>query len=478
MSVQLPDPHFDQMAHGSIDSMHHGQGQSRAPPGHSVTLSSSLPSTGIYMGAHHKSGFTSTPRSGLMHLAGSGSTLNKSSTTTPASTSSANSLLPPRSPYDQHQLQFQQQQHHNPLEWSYAHQHQTYSPFPSMTSGHLLENVSPTVDTSAFLLSPASAGETTTLEANPHGAAATTSTITLNSTGTPQLTGNHHGGGGHFDGFHLFRPDASLPTGDVMMDGLSPNPPAFRGLGLEHDDLGLGSMPTMMMGNPYDSTLGIGIEASGSNWQSSGSNSFVSSDNGDQLLHAPSYHQDPQHQHQQAQYHFQQFPHHGSFPTDFGGDGQDYSHYHAQQAYTYLPVPDAGGQIQSSRSPQMATHQVQGTEQQSAFAHPTQPQLPSQHDLNPPLHHVPSPTDRAPEQPTPQLPQPAESRPLFPIQGTTIDPATAFTVQGYLSAANRYAFGERKLVIHSPRVAQKSYGTEKRWVRQDVVSMHGHVTQS
>lgn len=31
-------------------------------------------------------------------------------------------------------------------------------------------------------------------------------------------------------------------------------------------------------------------------------------------------------------------------------------------------------------------------------------------------------------------------------------------------ASSRYALGERKIVIHTPRVGQRSYGTEKRYV--------------
>ncbi|KAJ9096400.1 hypothetical protein QFC21_005222 [Naganishia friedmannii] len=37
-------------------------------------------------------------------------------------------------------------------------------------------------------------------------------------------------------------------------------------------------------------------------------------------------------------------------------------------------------------------------------------------------------------------------------------------LQQYMSTASRYALGERKVVIHTPRVGQKSYGTEKRLV--------------
>lgn len=59
-------------------------------------------------------------------------------------------------------------------------------------------------------------------------------------------------------------------------------------------------------------------------------------------------------------------------------------------------------------------------------------------------------------------PQNPGHSPSWPIPGTTIDPSGAFLVQGYLSSPNRYSFGERKLVIHSPRVGQKSYGNEKR----------------
>jgi hypothetical protein len=35
-------------------------------------------------------------------------------------------------------------------------------------------------------------------------------------------------------------------------------------------------------------------------------------------------------------------------------------------------------------------------------------------------------------------------------------------LENYLRTPSRYALGERKVVIHTPRVGQRSYGTEKR----------------
>lgn len=52
--------------------------------------------------------------------------------------------------------------------------------------------------------------------------------------------------------------------------------------------------------------------------------------------------------------------------------------------------------------------------------------------------------------------------PSIPFYGTSMDVEDTFCHQGYLSAPNRYAYGERRLVIHSPRVGPKSYGSEKR----------------
>lgn len=131
-----------------------------------------------------------------------------------------------------------------------------------------------------------------------------------------------------------------------------------------------------------------------------------------------------------------------------------------------LPIPDLGTHTQLSRSPLTTTHNIHSTDQMS-YALPTQHILPHQ-DYVPPMDQTVNHHEQSYSQPVSQpitstsTSTSTESRPLFPIPGTTIDPATAFTVQGYLAAANKYAFGERKVVIHSPRVGQKSYGTEKR----------------
>ena len=52
---------------------------------------------------------------------------------------------------------------------------------------------------------------------------------------------------------------------------------------------------------------------------------------------------------------------------------------------------------------------------------------------------------------------PARAAPLTPDE-------VKQTLQSYLTAPSRLAFGERKLVISSPKVGQKSYGTEKRFL--------------
>lgn len=432
MPTQRPDD--------TADPMYYGHEETRVPAGSSATLSSSVPSAGIYRSSSSKSGLT--PRADLMRLAGSGSTLTSNS---PSSGSTSSLFHAPPLSYDQ-------QQHHYPLDWSYGHQ--TYSPFPSSTSGRLLETVSPTVDTSAFLLSPTSAGET--LEASGTGIR---STSTLSSPGMPHQAGAQYQ--------HLQHSTSGYDTSgllhagshDMMLDGTSPNPMGFRGLGLEHDETGLGPMPLMMGGSTqFESTTGIGLDMpSISMWNHPASGQIISDDGMSSHHHVPSYHQDVQQHHDR-----QQYPQ-PSFSVGYGGDVQSYSPFQSQP-YGTIPVPDHGVQNQYSRSPLSTTHQIHGTDQ-LPYAVPTQHVLPPR-DFIPSMDETPIHHDRPVSQPTPQpaTSTSAEGRPLFPIPGTSMDPAVAFTVQGYLAAPNKYAFGERKLVVHSPRVGQKSYGTEKRWV--------------
>lgn len=52
----------------------------------------------------------------------------------------------------------------------------------------------------------------------------------------------------------------------------------------------------------------------------------------------------------------------------------------------------------------------------------------------------------------------------FPVPNTSISVANAFLLQGFLVCPNRLAFGERRLIVHTPTIALKSYGKEKRFI--------------
>lgn len=48
------------------------------------------------------------------------------------------------------------------------------------------------------------------------------------------------------------------------------------------------------------------------------------------------------------------------------------------------------------------------------------------------------------------------------VQGGVLMSIRRSDLEKYLRTPSRYALGERKVVIHTPRVGQRSYGTEKR----------------
>ena len=87
---------------------------------------------------------------------------------------------------------------------------------------------------------------------------------------------------------------------------------------------------------------------------------------------------------------------------------------------------------------------------------------------------------RAPSNPQASVPEPAKrnellwsahqkpSKPSFHIAGSPLSApsgdALDSALRSYISSPNRLAFGERKVVVMSPKVGQKSYGTEKRFL--------------
>lgn len=61
-------------------------------------------------------------------------------------------------------------------------------------------------------------------------------------------------------------------------------------------------------------------------------------------------------------------------------------------------------------------------------------------------------------------PNPHQDRILTSNGNNGLSPETNQAIQGYFATPNRLAYGERKLVIYTPKVGQKSYGTEKRFL--------------
>jgi hypothetical protein len=149
--------------------------------------------------------------------------------------------------------------------------------------------------------------------------------------------------------------------------------------------------------------------------------------------------------------------------------------YATRQGYYYPNTHLAGSSAHaseehrwygSSRAPPSLTQSPSMSQlsQAQSFSYPAAAQLPTQSSVsqssglqypqNSTAHPVFSPINYSHAQ--------NEQGPLFPIPATTIDPPTAFLIQGFIASPNRYAVGERKVVIHTPRVGQKSYGHEKR----------------
>lgn len=62
-----------------------------------------------------------------------------------------------------------------------------------------------------------------------------------------------------------------------------------------------------------------------------------------------------------------------------------------------------------------------------------------------------------------QLPAPALA-PAPVSSDTNSNDATQAALVGYLTSPNRFEYGERRLVISTPKVGQKSYGNEKRFL--------------
>ena len=61
-----------------------------------------------------------------------------------------------------------------------------------------------------------------------------------------------------------------------------------------------------------------------------------------------------------------------------------------------------------------------------------------------------------------------------PVRMSGINSETENAIQQYFTTPNRLAYGERRLVIYTPKVGQKSYGTEKRFLcPHPLVMMYG-----
>ena len=345
-------------------------------------------------------------------------------------------LLPPPSPYKS-SSQFQL-----PYDWNYNHgqpqqpqshlsqHHQQQSPYPPFS----VSKFSPSVDTSAFLVSPISAEDTPTMTS-------TTSPLFNNGfdhgpgmSGNMMQTSDHQHGSG-----------VGTST-DVMMDHFNPGAMGF-GQGLDQNVTGLGLGGINPTAGPstsishhhqlahqfdqpmYDQTYS-GMAGSNPTWQM-GQDGLLSSGHGSGGME--------QHQHD-AHMQYQPQP-------------QQPSSNNQPQGYSRQPMSTY--QEPSSRKPGSVTPSSQQHTTSLPQPYPTSQDSSMVMPAGPPLQPGPYPH--------PSLySAPAGHRPLFPIAGTSIDIPTSFYIQGYLSAPNRYAFGERKLVIHSPRVGQKSYGTEKR----------------
>jgi hypothetical protein len=399
------------------------------------TASSSIPTS--YRANHGGSDHVSASFASPLYEGSANSSMNTGSTPS----GSTMMLLPPPSPYES------SSQYQLPYDWNYNHahhQHQQQQPSSHLSQHHQqspyttpfsVSNISPSVDTSAFLVSPISAEETPTM---------TSTTSPLFNNGfdrQPGMSGNMMQTNDHHQ--HGSRGDAST---DVMMDHFNPGAMGF-GQGLDQNVTGLGlgginptagpstsishhQQPTHQFDQPmYDQTFS-GMIGSHSTWQM-GQDGLLSSGQGSSGME---YSQQDAHMQYQSQ---PQQPPSNNLP----------------QGYSRQPM--SKHQESSSRKPGSTTPSSQHHSKAHPQPYPTTQDSSMMMPAGPPLQPGPYPH--------PSLySAPAGHRPLFPIAGTSIDIPTSFYIQGYLSAPNRYAFGERKLVIHSPRVGQKSYGTEKR----------------
>ena len=346
-------------------------------------------------------------------------------------------LLPPPSPYES------SSQYQLPYDWNYNHAHQQQPSSSHLSQHHQqspytsfsVSNISPSVDTSAFLVSPISAEET------PIMTSSTTSPLFNNGFEQPPgMSGNMMQTSDHQHG-----PRGGAST-DMMIDHFSSGSMGFgQGLDQSVTGLGLGGInptagpstsishhhqPTHQLDEPIYDQAFSGMVGSNPTWQI-GQDGLLSSG---QSSSGMEHHQQDTHMQYQSQ---PQQPPSNNLP----------------QGYSRQPISTY--QESSSRKPGSAIPSSQQHSSSYQQSYPTTQDSSMMMSAGPPLQPGPYPH-------TSLYSAPAGHRPLFPIAGTSIDIPTSFYIQGYLSAPNRYAFGERKLVIHSPRVGQKSYGTEKR----------------
>jgi hypothetical protein len=238
---------------------------------------------------------------------------------------------------------------------------------------------------------------------------------------------------------------------DTMLHGASSSPMAFTGLSLEHPATGLGldgistagSQSALSSFNQYEQAFSDMMKPT---WQAA-QGSLLFSNLNPAMLSPMSSHSNNSHLHYDQPNPSIDMSQLYPIPQPFR-----LSHDITPQDTHSRPTPRQQQHIPDVPPHSQPTYQMSSQDISRVTSDPTA--------FNTPLHLPAPPILSAP----PVYTQTSDSRPLFPIAGTTIDPPTAFHIQSYLSSPNRIAVGERKLVIHTPRVGQKSYGTEKRYV--------------